>query len=95
MSDLTDEAKAEIKAAFAIVKQDKQHSLLRRVAKQTEPKTETPPVEPAPVVDPPKPPSVPATPPVAEPPPPKPPVTPPVDPPPTKRRSSYWGDLDD
>jgi hypothetical protein len=95
MSDLTEDAKAEIKAAFAIVREDKHHSMLRKIAKNTEPKAEIPTPEVPPVVDPPKPPAVPATPPVVEPPPPK-TVTPPVVPPVVeKRRSAYWGDLDD
>lgn len=92
MSDLTEDAKAEIAAAFKIVREDKHHAMLRTIAKNTTPKEPTPPVEP-PVV-PPTPPT-PPTPPVVEPPPPKPPVVPPTPPAVEKRRSAYWGDLDD
>lgn len=80
MADLTDEAKAEIAAAVAIVKEDRILKYLRE--NKTAPTTELPiesstvdPTEPS--VDPNKP-----TPP---------PIKPPADPKP-KKRGLYWGD---
>lgn len=83
--ELTAEAKAEIAAAFAIVKRDKDRSMLRDVHKHVT----TPPTPPTPPPVPPTPPTppVPPTPPTPPPPPPTPP-TPPN--PPAKKRGGYW-----
>jgi len=80
MADLTDEAKAEIAAAVAIVKEDRILKYLRenKTALTIEPSVEPPTVGPTePPVDPNKP-----TPP---------PIKPPTDPKP-KKRGLYWGD---
>lgn len=94
MSDeLTPEARAEIAAAFAIVKRDKDRSMLRAVHRHvtTPPTPPTPPAPPTP----PTPPAPPPTPPGPPAPPPTPPAPPNDPPPPAKRKSKYWGDLDD
>jgi hypothetical protein len=64
MPELTEEAKAEIATAVAIVRSDKQHSMLRDIHTRTTPKVE-PPVDPKnPPVNPPVDPPPPSDPPV-------------------------------
>lgn len=91
MSDLTEDAKAEIRDAIRIIREDRFEAFVRgRAAKPTDPPKDpifTPPVTP-PVTTPPV-----ATPPVTTPPPVKPPTPdPPND---QKRRSAYWGEIFD
>lgn len=80
MTDLTPEAKAELAAAFAIVKGDKDRAMVRAIHKHV---TTPPPAPPTP----PTPPAPPA-PPTPPPPPPPTPPTPPETPP--KKRGGYW-----
>jgi len=80
MDELTAEAKAEIQAAFAIVKADQNRKLLRQVHKHV---TTPPPALPTPPTPPPAPPAPPT------PPPPTPPTPPPA-PPVAKKRGGYW-----
>jgi len=83
--ELTAEAKAEIAAAFAIVKGDKDRAMLRAVHKHVT----TPPTPPTPPPTPPTPPTPPPTPPTPPTPPPPAPPTPPA-PPVAKKRGGYW-----
>lgn len=97
MTDLTEEARNEIRAAIAIIREDKFEQYARTTLAKHAPKDEPPPPEP-PKVDPPVPPAppVPPTPPPGPtPPPPKPVDEPPKVDPPAKRKHSYWGELDD
>lgn len=77
---LTDAAKAEIKAAIAIIREDRFEKYVRsRAAKPADPKPTDPPADPKPT-DPP------VTPPPADP--------KPTDPPPDdKQKSRYWGEI--
>jgi hypothetical protein len=89
MADLTDEAKAEIAEAIRIVREDKNHSMLRDIHSRTTPKPDpspTEPTNPAPASappasqgDPPKDPAV---------------VPPPANdpPPPAAKKGLWWGD---
>jgi hypothetical protein len=87
--ELTPEAKAEIAAAFAIVKGDKDRAMLRAVHKHvTTPPAPPPTPEPTPA---PKPTPEPT--PAPTPPPPTPTPTPTPEPIP-KKKSAYWGDVD-
>lgn len=79
---LSDDAKAELDAAIAIVREDRLEKFLR--GRFSEPK----PIDPPKPTDPPKP-ADPNNPP--PPPPPVPPTDPPADPP--KKKSGYWGEL--
>lgn len=78
MTELSDAAKAEIRAAVQIIREDRFEKFVRGRT----PKPVDPPV--VPPVDPPKPPNGPPVPPVKD------PVVPPEDP---KEYSSYWGEI--
>lgn len=91
MSDgLTDEAKAELQAAIALIREDRFEKYARTAIKKNTPKPADPPPPPTPQpVDPPPPKNDPPT-----PPPPK--VDPPPTDPPPKKKRMWWGDaLDD
>jgi hypothetical protein len=90
--ELTEEAKAEIRAAIAIVRADKtgrvNEATIRKVFQEEAEKWKPPTPPPTPPVnDPPTPPT---------PPPPTPPTppTPPVNDPPVKKKSRYWPEDD-
>lgn len=78
MSELTDAAKAEIAEAVRIVREDKQHAMLRDIHTRT-----SPPSEPEPTKDPAKDPEKSPTPP---------PAKDPVEPPENKKSGLWWGD---
>jgi hypothetical protein len=84
MAELTPEARAAIREAVEIVRQDKQHAMLREIHART---TATPPT-PTPTGDP-----TPPTPPAPGPTPPPPAPAPTPEPTPTPKRSSYWGEI--
>jgi hypothetical protein len=88
--ELTAEAKAEIAAAFAIVKSDKDRAMVRAIHKHVT----TPPTPPVPPTPPPTPTPVPPTPPTPTPPTPPPPTPPAPTDPPVKKTSKYWGELE-
>lgn len=89
---LTAEAKAELHAAIAIIREDRFGKYARTVLKTASPRDTPEPPKPAGPPEPPKP---------ADPPkpvdPPAPPPVKPVDPPPpvVKRVSRWWGEIDD
>lgn len=86
--ELTDAAKAEIAAAFQILKEDKTHAWYKRMLAEHHRKEENP--SPAPTPAPaPTPTPVPTNPPPGPPPQKTPPDTPPT---PVKKRGVWWGD---
>jgi hypothetical protein len=98
MDELTEEAKAEIKAAIEIVKSDRDHKLTveeyRAVMREEMAAWKPPTVEPPKPADPPVPPTPPRNDPTPPPPAPPIPPAPPPTPPAPKRRRGYWPEED-